>query len=205
MGRSLSRSSRSAWVAVVWSGVSGNGNEASNSRCHSVSGGYGCVERRMRVACVSSSSFARSSTATATFFLRFDHSGLPATQLCWDCHEIDRKDPTHYADELEPLLSWDCQGCHTATAWDWQPIEHPTRVPHGARVGQDEVTLQVDCAPAPDTQWQVGCEGCHPGGDTSSFVCFSCHAEAHGGPGGTWAESQCLGCHINGEPTTCAP
>ena len=122
----------------------------------------------------------------------FDHSPLPTTQLCWECHEVERKDPVHYANEANPLLSWDCQGCHTATAWDYKPIEHPTRVPHGAR--------SEDCEPTPEAGWQIGCEGCHPSG-TATFTCQNgCHDNVHDG---TWPESQCLVCHIAGEPQGC--
>ncbi len=121
----------------------------------------------------------------------FDHSGLPSTQLCWDCHEVDRKDAAHYAD-ADPLLSWDCQGCHTATAWDWEPIVHPTRIPHGGRNSSD-------CGPTEPSTWAVGCDGCHPNG-TDTFVCFACHVDVHEG---NYGEDFCLGCHTNGEPTTC--
>ena len=137
----------------------------------------------------------------------FDHSTLPETQLCWDCHEEDRKDPKHYAagvkpgEDADPVTDWDCSGCHTATAWGYQPILHPARIPHGVEDGDPDDGL--DCSPRPEKQWNSGCVGCHPNG-TDTFTCFSCHD----GPkkpvhGGQFAEKTCLTCHVDAEAENC--
>ena len=140
----------------------------------------------------------------------FDHSGFPETQLCWgNCHEDDRPDDYHYKDpKADPTQWWDCSGCHTATAWDWEPIVHPTRLPHGT-------TEQIpgsggDCNIRPEGQWLTGCSGCHPDAgvqDYSSYVCFSCHNEDEGKGdlvhGGTYEENACQGCHVNSESEEC--
>jgi len=130
----------------------------------------------------------------------FDHTGL-LESLCWDCHEEDRKPGYHYNAEGSPPVSWDCGGCHTATAWDWKPVVHPARVPHGARI--------EDCTPKPDENtWQIGCVGCHPDGtadkDNVKTVCFACHdSEADPVHNGLYEEDGCLDCHESAEPEDC--
>ena len=140
----------------------------------------------------------------------FEHPEVPETQLCWDCHEAERKGLDHYADPLvkfapDPVGSSDCGGCHTTTAWDNNAIIHPVRLPHGVEIGPEE------CAPRPEEEWQTGCVGCHPNG-TDTFVCFACHNEdeapgefvhANGQGEPTWEESQCLSCHIDAEADNC--
>lgn len=126
----------------------------------------------------------------------FDHSILPETQLCWQCHEKDRLDPKHYADPAQPMAQWgDCSGCHETTAWT-PNIVHPARIPHGS-------TASPGCTPIEDpTGWVTGCVGCHPDG-TDTFVCYSCHEGVH--PDANYPETLCLTCHNQAEPTGCEP
>ena len=144
-----------------------------------------------------------------TPFPKKDHAKLDPGTLCWECHEKERSAPDHYADPAsvlkpDPITSDDCAGCHTATAWYWEPIEHPVRIPHGTGTGAvpGESCDQV----RPEDQWESTCEGCHPNG-TDTYVCFACHNE-DAVPGelvhdGTWGENQCMGCHVDAESTEC--
>ncbi|MBX2800699.1 MAG: hypothetical protein KTR31_23665 [Myxococcales bacterium] len=132
----------------------------------------------------------------------FDHAKLPETQLCWECHEKERDGLDHYAagGPLDPVTSWDCGGCHTATSWEWEPFVHPVRIPHGVENGPE------DCAPRLEEEWLTGCVGCHPNG-TDTFECFNCHRDPDDPKepvhGGTWELNQCLTCHIDAEPDNC--
>jgi hypothetical protein len=126
----------------------------------------------------------------------FDHAALPAEQLCWDCHEAERSEPTHYADPVTPTKSWDCGPCHTVNAWDEAPYVHPARTPHGTHVGRAEVEQ-------PPEEWVVACTSCHPVALTA-FDCSTCHlaifphpySEDTVAPGPT-ADATCMnaGCH----------
>lgn len=102
------------------------------------------------------------------------HPETPPDALCMDCHEVDRRSPTHYTDP-EP---WDCAPCHQQSGWSDAPIAHPARTPHGG---------------------SGACEGCHPA-SPPAFVCSSCHAAIFphfGGASapGAAADATCLGCH----------
>lgn len=93
------------------------------------------------------------------------HDNLPADQLCWDCHEVDRKDPLHYADPLQqPHRWWDCAPCHATTTWLDDLFGHPCRTPHGSNQH-----------PTDPTAWVVACADCHTGGDTTVTDCVTCH------------------------------
>lgn len=78
----------------------------------------------------------------------FDHSGLAPDTQCQTCHEKDRDTPDHNE-------GWDCSPCHTPTAWDDRPVQHPIRTPHGV----DEI---------------VACADCHPSGPPAAD-CVTCH------------------------------
>lgn len=98
------------------------------------------------------------------------HDGLPETQLCWDCHAADRKNPTHYADPGDlPHLWWDCAPCHATglpgTGWLADLYGHPARTPHGTRLHEGDPAA-----------WVVGCSTCHTGGDVQVTDCVTCHA-----------------------------
>ena len=127
----------------------------------------------------------------------FDHSGLPETQLCWDCHEEDRKDANHYADAAQdPAFWWDCSGCHfPAPGWLTDVNVHPVRLPHGS-------TTDPCDAPTPENTWLTGCLGCHPTpGSYTTYVCFgACHVGVHDG---SYSEDICTTCHVNAEAESC--
>lgn len=94
------------------------------------------------------------------------HDTLAPDQLCWDCHEVDRKDPTHYADPAKETYEWwDCGPCHGTDAWNVDLFDHPCRTPHGS--------IALSTNPA---GWVVACADCHTGGDTSVTDCVTCHA-----------------------------
>jgi hypothetical protein len=121
----------------------------------------------------------------------FDHTTLAPEQLCWDCHEGERSEPTHYADPANPVKSWDCGPCHTVGAWDEAPYAHPARTPHGTYVGILE---------QPPESWVVACTTCHPV-ELTAFDCSTCHLDIypHYDPAleaGPTADASCLGCHI---------
>lgn len=121
------------------------------------------------------------------------HASLPADQLCWDCHEVDRKDATHYADP-DPLLTWDCGPCHATTGWLDDLVLHPARTPHGTYSGGQA---------QPEGSWVVACATCHPS-SLDQFDCSTCHASIfpHYGDAqkpGPAADASCLICHENGD------
>ena len=124
------------------------------------------------------------------------HASLPPEQLCWDCHEAERSEPTHYADLVNQARSWDCGPCHTVTDWAELPYEHPARTPHGTFTGPTQ---------QPPENWVVACTTCHPVALTA-FDCSTCHlaifphiwSDDTEVPGPT-ADATCLGCHIAGD------
>jgi hypothetical protein len=135
-------------------------------------------------------------TDTGTVPTGFDHATLPPEQLCWDCHEAERSEPTHYADESNQAKSWDCGPCHTVVTWADAPYVHPARTPHGTFVGNTE---------QPPEGWVVACETCHPVALTA-FDCSTCHLDIFPHPWspdtvapGPTADATCLECHIAGD------
>lgn len=105
------------------------------------------------------------------------HDNLDSNSLCWDCHEVDRKDPEHYANPANAQRNWDCGSCHPTSpdtgpeneAWGRDFIIHPTRTPHGTYYKNAAV-------PVDSGRWVVACEYCHQDlNDYSQFECSSCH------------------------------
>ncbi len=125
------------------------------------------------------------------------HASLAPDRKCWDCHEKDRKDPTHYADPADQAKSWDCGPCHATTTWTDDLYVHPARTPHATHAAgtlRDEGT------------WVVACADCHPA-SLKAFDCQTCHqaiftpphyGDCASGPSEI-CNAACLGCHRNGD------
>ena len=99
------------------------------------------------------------------------HDPLPSSQVCMECHEDERKDPTHYANPNNPLLAWDCGPCHATglpgTGWLKDLVIHTIMTPHGVYFRYQATD------PA---RWVVACEDCHPDlNDYKKFECYTCH------------------------------
>ncbi len=95
------------------------------------------------------------------------HDALAPDQLCWECHEVDRKDPLHYADPAQPAEhAWDCGPCHGTRDWATELFGHPCRTPHGSK----------SSPPLAPADWVVACADCHTGGNTAVTDCVTCHA-----------------------------
>jgi hypothetical protein len=139
------------------------------------------------------------------------HDNLDSAQLCWACHEEDRKDPTHYANPANPQRNWDCGSCHATgpegTGWLEDFIIHPVRTPHGTYFQNFPVEESSG-------RWVVSCESCHPNtADYTQFECSSCHDGGGALPAsldifnpqhflydpGPTADQECLGCHAYGD------
>ena len=125
-----------------------------------------------------------------------DHPNVAPTQLCWDCHETDRKDDQHYKDATNPAKSWDCGPCHgSRTSWLDELVSHPARTPHGTFKGSQE---------QPPASWVVACAACHPASYDLSVCSQTCHSDL-AFPHYTVAAPDaagdllCLGCHTAGD------
>ncbi|MEZ4241622.1 MAG: hypothetical protein R3F59_36835 [Myxococcota bacterium] len=130
----------------------------------------------------------------------FDHSVLPETQACWDCHEAERKDAEHYYSETK-ALRWDCGPCHGVKDWAVDTYEHPVHSPHGAI--SDDVEN-------PEGEWIVACSSCHtnPGDNYTTYDCQTCHSSLITTPPGHYGlttlstetnETCIVACHPAGE------
>ncbi|MCB9696895.1 MAG: hypothetical protein H6738_08980 [Alphaproteobacteria bacterium] len=123
------------------------------------------------------------------------HPTVAPDQLCWDCHETDRKDDTHYKDATVAAKSWDCGPCHTQkTGWLDGLVQHPARTPHASYVANAET---------PRNTWVVACDTCHPD-SLATFDCERCHTAIYPHYGdaskpGPAANASCLGCHPYGD------
>ena len=90
--------------------------------------------------------------------------------VCSDCHER----PHDFGDDA-------CASCHTTGGWDSSTMEgHRFSIDHGGADGS--------------------CNACHPGGDTSSYHCLTCHSETvtvnfHEARGTSDILSKCANCH----------
>ncbi len=135
----------------------------------------------------------RPSTFThTTFALTGGHAGLrcsqchtggtlgPIPSTCYSCHASKyQQAPNHVA----LAYPQSCERCHTATAWLPSKFQHtfPLTGHHS-----------------------VACTQCHPGGNTSSFNCLTCHTRSttdghHGGVSGyTYDSPACYRCHPRG-------
>jgi hypothetical protein len=108
---------------------------------------------------------------TGTISTGADHPPFLPDQLCWDCHEAERLDLTHYYDEIE-ARRWDCGPCHTLGDWAAVPYEHPVRTPHGTfsdgfeNVKEEWVVACIDCHTTPEVYTTYDCQSCH----TSIYV-----------------------------------
>lgn len=128
---------------------------------------------------------------------------LGTSDLCWSCHEQDRKDALHYV-ETSPLFAaeprWDCKACHDAQSrvgaalagWGNGEGDHGNvRFPHG---------MVSDGVAQAQEAWVTDCAACHPVAPPVYACTESCHGELFLGgvdhygalPG---EDFTCLGCH----------
>lgn len=121
--------------------------------------------------------------------------------LCWNCHEEDRKDPTHYvnptpAPGVEPRE--DCGPCHAPVTWSTDLYLHEPRVPHG-RARTDDGGLSF--VPIAEASWVTACADCHQDApdDYETHQCLVCHADDPDPHNGVFGDSQCVGCHSTAE------
>lgn len=124
------------------------------------------------------------------------------SDLCWSCHEADRKDAQHYVETGLQFLDeprWDCKACHDTesrtgaplAAWGTGEGDHGNvRFPH-AMVNNNN-------GQAPEL-WITACAACHPANPPVFQCTDSCHADlfvdtSHYGtyPGDA---AECLDCH----------
>ncbi|HEX5137673.1 MAG TPA: hypothetical protein VFY93_11910 [Planctomycetota bacterium] len=130
----------------------------------------------------------------------FDHSFFPLTNghaghACTDCHTSGTTGPIpntcvscHLADYQgapnHQSFPQTCQQCHTTTTWKGATFNHtafPLSGPHN-----------------------VSCNQCHPGGDSSTFDCLTCHGKTETDGhhrevrNYQYSSTACYQCHRNG-------
>jgi hypothetical protein len=103
----------------------------------------------------------------------------PIPSTCVSCHLTDYQNaPNHTS------FPQTCEQCHTTTSWQGATFNHtafPLSGPHN-----------------------VSCSQCHPGGDTSTFDCLTCHGKSQTDSHHTgvrnyqYTSAACYQCHRNG-------
>ena len=142
--------------------------------------------------CHSTTSWLPAAYQHSSFPLTAGHAGLACTQChtggtfgaipsaCYSCHATNYQQAPNHA---SLGYSHSCEQCHTTTAWLPATFRH---------------TFPLTGA------HNVSCNQCHPGGNTSTFTCVTCHSRSETSQqhdevnGYTYDSQACFRCHPGG-------